>query len=68
MMLEASLEDTINMNGLETSGTHLSDECIKMIFGLKLVPGGQTQITSETLHKGWIMIWCFFLDATQLES
>ena len=64
-MLEASLEDTINMTGLETIGNHLPDEFINIPLGLSLEPEGREKITYETLHKGWGMIWCLLLDATE---
>ena len=52
IMLEASLADTINMTGLETSGHHIPDEFISVLLGLSLEPGGRAQITYKTLHKG----------------
>ena len=56
MMLESSLLDTKNMTGLETSGNNLPDEFINMLMGIIFAPGGQSQITDETLHKGWSML------------
>ena len=35
-----------------------------MLLGLILAPGGQVQITYETFHKGWSVLWCSFLDAS----
>ena len=67
-MLEASLADTINMTGLDTSLHHPADEFIKIILWLSLVPGLRAKITNGTLHKLWIMIWCSFLDITQCGS
>ena len=63
-MLEASLEDTINMTELETSGLHLPDGFINMLLGLSLASGGRAQITYETLHKVWIILLCSFLYKT----
>ena len=57
MMLEASLSDTINMTILDTSGHHLPYEFINIFLGIRFAPGGQAQITYETLHKVWIVIW-----------
>ena len=68
MVLEASLSDTINMTGLETSRHHLTDELINMILRLSLAPGGQAQITYETIHKLWSKLLFSFLDASQLVS
>ena len=64
-MIEASLDDTINMTGLETSGNHIPDEFIKMLLGIILETGGRAQITYEIIHKGWNSLWCSLLDATQ---
>ena len=68
MMLEASLEDTINMTGLDTSEHHLTNEFINMLLGLSLAKGGRVQIKYETHYKVWIMIWCCFIDASQRAS
>ena len=67
-MLKASIEDTINMTGLETSGQHLEDKFIKIILGLCLAPGGQEKKTYGTLHKGWIMLWWSFIDSSLCAS
>ena len=67
-MLEESLSDTINITGLKKGRSHVPDEFINMILGLSLVPGGRAQITYETLHKGWSMLWLYFLYATHSTS
>ena len=48
------------MDGLETSGHHLSDEFIKMLLGLILEPGGRAQVTYENFHKKWSIVWCSY--------
>ena len=63
MMLESALEENINTTGLETSGHHLADESIEIILGQSVSPGGWSQITYKTPHKGWSVIWCYLLDA-----
>ena len=68
MMLPESRADTINMNGLEKSGHHIPDEFIKIILVLILAPRYRAQITYKTLHKGWIMLWWYFLYLTQRAS
>ena len=39
-----------------------------MILGLILVPGGWDQITYKTIHKGWNMLWCYFINVPQHAS
>ena len=39
------------MAGLETSGNNLPDEFIMMILGIRLAPGGRSQIIYKELPK-----------------
>ena len=67
-MLDASLVYKKNMTGLERSGHHITYELINMLLRLRLEPGSWAQTTYKTLHKGWSMIWCYFLDTTKYAS
>ena len=65
MILEESPADTIKITGLWTSAHHLTDEYIKILFGISLALGGREKVTCKTFHRGWSMLWCSFLDANQ---
>ena len=56
-MSESKLVDTINMTGLDAGVNHLPDEFIKFLLGIRLDPGGWSQITYITIHKVYIMLW-----------